>query len=296
MTTLMSMTGFGAASGEVENVHYDVEVRSVNNRYLKVSLRLPESLSGLEGRIEKVARQALQRGSVSLSVRMKLPDEQAVYSVNTVALMNYLDQLRPLEVEANPTLRVDLGSLMQLPGVCQPPPLEELAEKTADGLLELVDQALAELRAMRQREGGAIGEDLLANAALIDEKLQAVDARKDTVLQEYHDRLRQRVETLTAQAKINLDEETLAREVAIFAERSDVAEELSRLGTHVKEFLQMCRNGDGPIGRKLDFMAQEMLREANTIGSKSTDPQIARAVVDMKTAIDRIKEQAANIE
>jgi uncharacterized protein (TIGR00255 family) len=292
---LKSMTGFGTASGRVDGVEYTVEVRSVNNRYAKIALRLPESLQSLESRIEQEIRSRVNRGSISLAVRMKLPDDQAAYRVNAAALSSYLDQLRPLEIEANPMLRLDLGSLLQLPGVCEPPPLDQIAEKTADGLLALIDEALEELIQMRRREGEALAEDLLVNADKIETELAGIAARAGDVVKLYHEKLAARVEELTRQAKIRLDEETLAREVAIFAERSDIAEELSRLGTHVAEFRILC-DGEDAVGRKLDFMSQEMLREANTIASKGSDAEIARAVVDIKTAIDRIKEQAANVE
>lgn len=292
---LQSMTGFGAASGQAQDVEYTVEVKSVNNRYLKVSLRLPESIQSLETKIEQAIRARLTRGSVSLAVRMRLPEDKAGYQVNRVALSNYLDQLRPLETEASPMLRLDLGALLQLPGVCEPPPLEELAAKTADDLLVLVNQAIDALLDMRHREGQAVADDLLANAARMEKELEGIAARADNVVKLYHEKLAARVQELTAQAKIHIDEETLAREVAIFAERSDIAEEVSRLGTHLAEFQTLCQS-EQPVGRKLDFMSQEMLREANTIASKGSDAEIARTVVDIKTAIDRIKEQAANVE
>jgi uncharacterized protein (TIGR00255 family) len=292
---LKSMTGFGAASGEVEGVHYAVEVKSVNNRYLKVVLRLPDSLSALEGDIEKQMRQCIGRGSVTLSVRMKLADEQAAYRVNDAVLQSYLEQIRLAETESNPMLRLDLGAVLQLPGVCEPPPLEELAAQTRDGLLDLVVQALDALVAMRVRDGQGTEKDLLAQCETIDRELQDIGSRAGEVVELYHERLRERVEELTRNAKINIDEETLAREVAIFAERSDINEEISRLTAHVEQFREACQDGE-QIGRKLDFIAQEMLREANTIASKASDAGIARSVVDIKTAIDRIKEQAANVE
>ncbi len=292
---LRSMTGFGAASGQVQGAEYAVEIRSVNNRYLKIAMRIPESLQSLETKIEQALRTRLQRGSITLVVRMKLPDDQAAWQVNATALLNYLDQLRPLEVEANPMLRLDLGSLLQLPGVCTPPPPEELVERTAEGLLALIEEATEALMKMRQQEGLIILEDLRANVRIIETKLAGISTRSDEVVQLYHKRLTERVEELVARAQIKIDEESLAREVAIFAERSDIAEEISRLTAHLGEFLRTCQTSE-PIGRKLDFVAQEMLREANTIASKASDADIALAVVDIKTAIDRIKEQAANAE
>jgi uncharacterized protein (TIGR00255 family) len=292
---LRSMTGFGGATGQVEGVEYAVETRSVNNRYLKLMLRLPESLQSLEPEIESLVRSRVQRGTVTLTVRMKVPDDQAAQRVNTAALLGYLEQLRPLETEANPMYRLDLGALLLLPGVCEPPPVEELIRKTGDGLKALIEQALDGMMAMRAKEGESIVADLLANAEVIERELANVAGRTDEVLKLYHERLRARVLELTAEAKIQIDEEALAREVALYAERSDIAEEVSRLRTHTAEFRRFCKAED-PMGRKLDFLSQEMLREANTIASKGSDADIARAVVDIKTAIDRIKEQAANVE
>jgi uncharacterized protein (TIGR00255 family) len=289
------MTGFGSSSGLVEGVEYTVEIKSVNNRYLKINQRLPELIQPLEAEIESLVRKTLQRGSVSLTVRMKVSDEMAAYRVNTAALNSYLDQIRPIEVEANPILRLDLGTVLQLPGVCEPPPLDDLAEKTRDGLLLLVRQAVEALVEMRLREGKTIAEDLRGRAEEVRTNLECVAGRCDVVVKSYHERLRTRVDELTAAAKINIDAETLAREVAIYAERCDVAEEISRLRAHLRQFEDALAVRE-PMGRKMDFIAQEMLREANTIGSKSSDAEIAQCVVDIKTAIDRIKEQAANVE
>jgi len=289
------MTGFGTSAGTVQGVEYDVEVRSVNNRYLKISMRTPESLQPLEAKIEQKIRGRLQRGTVNIAVRMKVPDEESVYKVNSTALNSYLDQIRLLEMDANPILRLDIGALLQLPGVCQPPRLEELAAKTADGLLALIEEALDKLMEMRTREGQAIISDLETHAGIIEQNLSEISQRTGDVLKLYHEKLQTRVDELLSQAKLNINEETLAREVAIFAERSDIAEEVSRLTMHLKEFRNVCQ-ADEPMGRKLDFMSQEMLREANTIASKGSDADIAHKVVNIKTAIDRIKEQAANVE
>ena len=292
---LRSMTGFGGALGGVDGVEYAVELRSVNSRYYKIATKLPESLAYAESEIDKQLRAVLSRGSVTLSVRMKVPDEQAAYSVNTAALAKYIEQLKPLEAGADPILRIDLGSLLQLPGVCEPPPLDELCRKTQAGLMKLIDRALAGLIEMRQQEGKAIEADLLANCRVIEENLKTVADSGPRVLQLYHERLSNRVNELTQLGNVKIDEESLAREVAIYAERCDVAEEVSRLGGHLEQFRQVVE-GPETAGRKLDFIAQEMLREANTVASKANDSGIGRAVVEIKTAVDRIKEQVQNAE
>ena len=292
---LQSMTGFGTSTATVQGVEYNIEVRSVNNRFLKISLRTPESLQSLEVQIEQKIRERIQRGTVNLVVRMKIPDDESIYKINSTVLNGYLEQLRPLETDANPMFRLDIGSLLQLPGVCQPPRLEELAKKTSEGLLKLIEQAMDELMKMRAREGKVIVKDLQTNSKVIEQNLNEISQRTDDVLKLYHEKLQTRVDELLSQAKLNINEETLAREVAIFAERSDIAEEISRLTMHLEEFRLVCQ-ADEPMGRKLDFMSQEMLREANTIASKGSDADIAHKVVNIKTAIDRIKEQAANVE
>lgn len=292
---LCSMTGFGSAQGKVQSVEYAVEVRSVNSRYLKTVVKLPESFSAIEGEVDKFLRQRFGRGSIVLTVRMRVSDDQAAYHVNAAALANYIDQLKPLEIEANPMLRIDLGSLLQLPGVCQPPSLDELCRETYSGLMELIAKALEGLIEMRQQEGQAIKTELLKYCNQIEQKLSAVEARAPNVIRDYQERLLARVEELTHMGNLQIDKDSLAREVAIFAERCDIAEELARLGGHVEQFRQAL-SADEPVGRKLDFITQEMLREANAIASKANDTDIARAVVDTKTAIDRIKEQVQNLQ
>jgi len=292
---LRSMTGYGAASGPVEGVEFAVEIRSVNNRYFKAIVKLPESWSPVETDVEKLLRDRLRRGTVAVTVRMRLPDEQAACRVNTKALAAYLEQLRPVQVEADPMLRVDLGSLLQLPGICEPPALEELCQRTREGLMGLIDKALDALVAMRVHEGEALQADLLANCDAIETNVAGVAEAAPRVVLDYQQRLARRVEELTRAGNVQIDQDQLAREVAIFAERCDIAEELTRLKGHVGQFRQTV-SAERASGRKLEFIAQEMLREANTIASKAPDSEVARAVVDIKTAIDRIKEQVQNVE
>jgi uncharacterized protein (TIGR00255 family) len=289
------MTGFGSSHGQVDGVEYAVEVRSVNSRYFKAVVKAPEGLSWAEVEIDKVLRKTVTRGNVTVNVSVKVPDDQAAYRVNTVALARYIEQLRALEIDANPTLRIDLGSLMALPGVCQPPALEEALAPTRQGLMDLVAQAVKAMVRMRNEEGKALRTDLLGQCDVILENLHAVADHAPRVVTDYHERLTARVKELTHAGAGAVDPEHLAREVAIFAERCDIAEEIARLRMHVEQFREGVAAKE-PAGRKLDFIAQEMLREANTIASKANDTRIARAVVEIKTAVDRIKEQVQNVE
>jgi len=292
---LRSMTGFGTAEAQIEGIDYSVEIRSVNNRYLKVVFKLPEYFSQAESDIEKLLREKLSRGTVVVVVRMKLPEDLAAYKVNSAALQKYLEELRPLEIEANPALRVDLGSLLQLPGVCEPQPLDEVIERSRKDLMGLIGRALDDVVKMRKAEGKVLRADVLARCKEIETGLKSVSKRSPVVVQDYQKRLAQRVEELIGAGKVKIDEEYLAREVAVFAERCDIAEEISRLGGHVEQFRSAVDSPE-PAGRKLDFIAQEMLREANTMASKAGDAEIAHVVVEIKVAIDRIKEQAQNAE
>ncbi|HUS48389.1 MAG TPA: YicC/YloC family endoribonuclease [Phycisphaerae bacterium] len=289
------MTGFGAAQGIVEGVEYAVEIRSVNSRYFKAVIKLPEYWSSAESEIDKLVRKSIQRGTVLLSVRMRLPDDQAACRVNTAALASYIAQLKVLDVDANPTLRIDLGALLALPGVCEPPAMEELCRRTQAGLMDLIGKALEELSAMRRKEGEALAAELKGHCKLIESQAAVVSDRAPQVVQDYHQRLAARVEELTNAGKVEIDSDILAREVAIFAERCDVTEELVRLQSHVGQFLAAMDSPE-PAGRKMDFIAQEMLREANTMASKANDAEIGRTAVEMKAAIDRIKEQVQNVE
>ncbi|MDP6633928.1 MAG: YicC/YloC family endoribonuclease [Phycisphaerae bacterium] len=291
---LQSMTGFGAAQGHCDGVDYTVELRAVNHRYLKISVKLPDIWASAEADIENLLRDKLQRGSIGITVRMRLSDEKAAYTVNTEAMRKYIDQVKGLRADGEDYLSIDMAMLMALPGVCNPPRMDELREQTCGELMNLIAQAIDSLLEMRSREGQAVQSDLLSQCDQIEASLGLAGARSPLVVEEYHKRLRERVEGLIGAARIDIDQDYLAREVAVFADRCDINEEISRQNGHLQQFRETCCS-DEPVGRKLDFIAQEMLREANTIASKANDSEIARAVVDMKTAVDRIKEQVQNV-
>ena len=293
---IRSMTGFGQACAEADGVIYTVEIRSVNNRYLKTQFRLPDVVAFLETDLERLHRQLIQRGTINYSLRMKNVSGQALFGIDENTLRIYAERIKGLLADDDAHSRLDLGSMLMLPGIVQPAvPDEEKVERMKQAVLSLTQEALDRLNASRSQEGDVLKKDLLANCDRVSEKLAVVSGRVDAVIEEYHARLKERVEKLLAQAKLALDQDLLAREVAIYAERSDVAEEISRLTAHLDQFRGCCTKGE-PAGRRMDFIAQEMLREANTIGSKSADALIAQCVIDMKCAIDRIKEQVQNVE
>lgn len=292
---ILSMTGFGDATGENDGTHYAVEIRSLNNRFFKAVIRLPENVSGLEPELESVLREQLGRGSITYILKMRSDSAEAAYHINTQALKFYLTQLEAVR-ELNGAGQIDLGTLLQLPGVCQEPrdETDEIARHGAT-VRTLTGQAIKRLQDMRQREGLALFNDLMKHVHGIATHLKEIEKRAPFVIDDYHKRLTQRVNQLLSKAELQVSQTDLLKEVAVFAERADINEEIQRLGTHLQAFEQSCRESEH-AGRKLDFISQEMLREANTIASKGNDSTIARHIVEIKGAIDRLKEQVQNVE
>lgn len=294
------MTGFGDASEQVDGVHYAVELRSLNNRYFKATIRLPEEIASLEAELDSLLRHKLRRGSVTLLVKMRGRAASAADQINEDVLLSYLDRLESLHTrfaERDRAVQIDLTALLTLPGVLQPGDDSEILNHARPIVKRLTEQACEKATAMRCTEGKTVAADLARQREIIRGHVDAIIARAPTVVTEYHDRLRVRIDELMARAELKVDERDLMKEVAIFAERSDISEEINRLGGHLEQFEQVMTDGEATsVGRTLEFLTQEMLREANTIGSKCSDDKISRAVVEVKGAIDRIKEQAANVE
>ncbi|MDD5063593.1 MAG: YicC family protein [Phycisphaerae bacterium] len=290
------MTGFGEAQGEINSVTYIVEIRTVNNRYLKNSLRLPETAAFLEEDIDKLLRKNLSRGMVSCVLRLKNAPANVLFDIDGTALRAYMEKLSRIASSVDTKSSIDIGGLLTLPGIVRPAmPDEEKAKQIKKEVLNIAQKAIDQLKQMRAAEGTALAAELGSHCKAIKQNLEQIRANSGTLLQEYQKKLRKRVDELLADAKLKLDKETLAREVAIFADRSDISEEIARLDSHLQQFAESCES-DAQAGRRLDFISQEMLREANTIASKAYDTEVVRCVVDIKCWIDRIKEQVQNIE
>lgn len=293
---IVSMTGFGDAVAERNGTHYAVEVRSLNNRFFKSVIKLPDVVSGLEPELETLLREQLGRGSVTYILKVRSESAEAAYKINTQALKAYIDQLQAIQGLNGDDLKLDLGALLALPGVCQEPRDEtDEIERHGPIIRELSVKAIVKLNGMRQREGESLFIDLMKHAKVISTSLAEIQKRAPFVIDEYHKRLSQRVNQLISKAELQVNATDLYKEVAVFAERADISEEIQRLTSHLEAFESACRTGEHP-GRKLDFITQEMLREANTIASKANDGQIARHIVEVKGAIDRLKEQVQNVE
>jgi uncharacterized protein (TIGR00255 family) len=290
------MTGYGEAQGEVNSVSYLVEIKTLNHRYFKTIVKLPELVAFLEEDIEKLLRKNLSRGTVNYVLRLKNTSVKALFDIDETALQAVVEKLNRAGSSAGVKGAIDISNLLSLPGIIQPAtPDKKLAGQIKEAVLEISRKAIDKVKQMRATEGNFLEADLKKHCSAIEQDLGQIRARRATVLQEYSTKLRQRVDTLLAEAKLKLDEETLAREVAIFADRSDISEEVARLDSHLQQFVQCCQANE-QAGRRLDFIGQEMLREANTIASKASDTEIIRCVVDIKCWIDRIKEQVQNVE
>lgn len=296
---IYSMTGFGEAAGEFDGVNFTVEIKTVNNRYLKTKTKLPDSLAFLEEQIEKLLRQKLYRGTVNYKLSLKEAVSDAGFEINEPLLKKYVESLSRIVGEVgSETCRLDVGSLMTLPGIVEVIlPDEDVVKEIVKAVMEISIRAIDNLQQMRKQEGKALVTDLQEHCRQMFEHVECIAERKSVLIPEYQAKLKKRIDELLASAKLNLDEESLAREVAIFADRSDISEEITRLRSHINQFVKMLKTGGKTgAGRKLDFIAQEMLREANTIASKASDSEIVNRVVDMKSIIDRLKEQVQNIE
>ncbi len=289
------MTGYGDAECTREGLSYALEIRSVNNRYFKSAIKLPESMQFFEPEIEKLLRARLQRGSINYQLKIKRSDNAANNEINIEALRAYAAQLQVF-LQEGLVEKIDLTSLLALPGVCGAPEIDpETREHMAEAARALTGEAIDKLIVMRREEGQALAEDLLKQAADIRRLADETAQRAPQVVLAYQDRLKTRVDQLLADAQLAVERDDLLREVAVFAERCDISEELIRLKSHLDQFEELSHS-DEHAGRKLDFLAQEMLREVNTVGSKANDSIIARKVVEMKGLIDRIKEQVQNVE
>ena len=291
-----SMTGFGEAAVEVDGLAYSVEIKSVNNRFLKTHLRLPETAAFLESDIEATIRSNIHRGTVNCALHLKNVSGEALFELDSGTIKGYLKQLKEVADSEGLDAKIDIANMLNLPGIIQVvTPDEEKAEKLKETVLKLVAEALEKFKLMRSQEGEVLLDDLKANCKLISKTLKLIKDRSPVVVTEYCEKLLKRVNDLQASAKLELDSEMLIRETAIFADRSDVAEEVTRLTAHLEQFEKHCNNKEN-VGRRLDFIGQEMLREANTIASKASDAQIGGWVIDIKCAVDRIKEQVQNVE
>ncbi len=296
---LLSMTGQGQGRRPYAAAEISAEVRAVNNRHLKVQVRACEPLSSLEPQIETLVRKTLRRGSLQLSVQISSSPSTSRFQVQESAVLGYIDQCEALGIKLGVDGHVSLRDLLPLPGVISER-TDLLDDKSLDAelvaeVMATIAQTLECLNVMRRAEGTSMGDELRRQLSRLAELTAEIEQRAPRVVDEYRRRLEARLTTVLGEMGATLQEADLAREVLIMADRADIREEIVRLRSHFSQF-QKLLDDDESQGRKLDFLIQELFREANTIGSKAGDAEIAQRVVDIKTIIEQMRELVQNVE
>jgi uncharacterized protein (TIGR00255 family) len=291
-----SMTGYGRAESFIDGKRYFAEIKSVNHRYLEVSLRLPNLLLPLELEIKKRISERLYRGRIDVFIKINqngVQENEAKLELNLPLIRNYYNLLLQIKQEFDLKDKITLGMISGLRDAFI------LSEEGVDisnfreRVQHVLDEAVTGLVEMREKEGQSICQDLLLRIGIIDKILDAIKFKAPCLLDHYQKRLSDRVKELMG--GIEVDENRLAQEVAIMAEKSDVTEEVVRLKSHIHQFHAML-NSDETVGRKIDFLIQEMYREINTLGSKSCDEEISKWVIEIKSELAKLREQGQNIE
>ena len=290
------MTGFGEAHRREGDLATAVEVRTVNNRYFKLSVKCGEGYSLLENEIEQIVREKIRRGTVQVNLRVDRTAAADDYLINSGVLAGYRRQLTVLNDGRGPDEVVPLSTLLELPGVVvENPNRQRDVMALWPSIRETLVAALDHLAKMRIGEGRAMESDLRLNCSLITAQVAEIETRAPLVAEQYRKRLLDRVQAALAEHQITLNASDVIRETAVFSDRSDISEEIVRLRSHLEQFETFLR-ADESAGRKLEFLTQEMFREINTIGSKANDVLISRSVIEAKTAIERIREMIQNVE
>ncbi len=290
------MTGFGEAHHQADGLAVAVEVRTINNRYFKFSMRSGEGYTALESQVEGLIREQIKRGTVQVNLRVDRQSSAEDYSVNVPVLESYRQQILKLQAKWGVEREIPTESLLPLPGAINEKHSDpNTAEADWPAIQQTLKAALANLDKMRRREGQAMADDLLVNCRSIGETVKQIAVRSPLVLEAYRAKLSDRVRKALDEHELELNPSDIVREVAIYAERSDISEEIVRLESHLQQFDKIMKSEEG-AGRKLEFLTQEMHREVNTIGSKSSDVEIAQHVIAIKAMIERLREMIQNIE
>ena len=297
---LESMTGFGSGQATDGHVQATAEIRTVNHRGLKISSRITPSSPAVESQVEKLVKGGIRRGSVQLSVKASLSTggdsgAGASSSLDVPQVLQYLDGARRAAEQAGLPQPDRIEPLLSLPGITIAADGSLDADELAGAATAAVSAAIAALREFRQLEGQALKADLQSQTTAIRGGLDSVTERAPEVAAEYRTRLHERMQAALDGTGVEITQEQIVREVALFADRADVNEEVTRLACHLDQFDELI-DADEVEGRRLDFLCQEMFREINTIGSKANDLTLSQTVVTMKAAAEKLREQVQNVE
>ena len=291
---MKSMTGFGRSKYETEGREYLVEIKSVNNRYSDINIKLPRSISFLEEKIKKTIANSISRGKVDVFINFANDSEKGKkIKINTELAKQYIEELRSLQTETGIIDNIGIMDISKMPEVLNLKTEDDDEELLWQELQECLNNAITGFLLMRENEGAKIKEDLEKRIACVKDKIEKISEISTGLVEEYVVKLEKRVNELLKTTVV--DETRLAQEIVICSDKCSVEEELTRLRSHIYQFLNLI-NESNPIGKKLDFLIQEMNRETNTIGSKANSLEITNLVVDIKTEIENIREQVQNIE
>ena len=295
MRVIRSMTGFGTAAADVTGGRLAVEIKSVNHRFSEVQVRLPRDMGALEERVRALILEQIRRGRVEAIISRDNGTRRArAFRADVDLAASYTQALRDLAAGVGVSGEISLVQLAALPDVLRLEEERVEVEAFWPALGSAVRAAVGALVAMRMAEGARLAEDMLARAGAVERMAEAIAGRSRGVVRAYGERLRARLAELLGETPV--DEARIASEIAVFADRSDITEELTRLRSHLEQFRQVVTADDAAVGRKLEFILQEMGRETNTVGSKANDLEITRAVIEMKGELESLREQIQNIE
>lgn len=290
---LKSMTGFGRGKYENEGRTYTIDIKSVNHKYSDISVRLPRLLNSVEDKIRKRISEVISRGKVDVYISFENYSSKGTnIKINKDLAKEYLKEMQDLAEETGLDYKINLIDVSKLPEILKIEDDED-DELISNEVMIALDDALEKFVSMREFEGQKLVEDLENRIHFIEEKVSEITKYSSTLVQDYMEKLEARVNELLKPGVV--DEARLAQEIVIFSDKSSIEEELTRLKSHISQFLSLIK-ADSPVGKKLDFLVQEMNRETNTIGSKANCLEITNRVIEIKTEIENIREQIQNIE
>lgn len=291
---MRSMTGYGRAERTDGNLDVIIEIKSVNHRYFEFSSRIPKAYGYIEMPLKKFIKEHVNRGKIEVTVFIYHPDgKKAEVSLNKELAQGYIEALRSIKDEMSLDDDLSLSSLIRFTEIFNVKDVMEDEQPVVDLVLETASEALEAFIAMREKEGAVLKEDISSKLDNVKGLVKKIQVRAPSLTESYFDRLRSKIENVLASE--NFDKQRIITEAAIFSEKVAVDEEVVRLHSHVIQMKEII-NTNGAIGKKLDFIIQEMNREANTIGSKAMDVDITKTVVDLKSEIEKIREQIQNVE
>lgn len=289
------MTGFGRGQVSGENFTVSVEIKTVNSRFLDLNLRLSQELNALEADLKKIISAKLSRGRIDVNLQYERTEE-LVYELNRPLISGYLAAMREMQKEFSLSGEPDLNVIARLPNALQPKK-EDLSEEFSNAVKNALENALEELEKMREAEGEALKTELFFRLSEIEKHLPRIEAESENVAEEYRIRLTKKLNDFLSKtdSQIEIDQARLAQEIAYLADRSDISEEIMRLRSHIEHFRAIAED-EKDVGKRLDFLTQELNREANTIASKTNNLNVKEAALAIKSEIEKIREQVQNVE